>query len=281
MTMFGGQDLNNYGSWEKVVAPAGQVYYKIPGTGYIYDPTLSEQAGKTVIYVDPTPKVKEQERLRKQQEQAASPMGQAIPVVAGTAGIVGSKYAIDALGPASAQEKLAEAALKASGLGGAETTAATDAVVNGQSLISGGEASGTMGATTPGVGITPYLGAAGAGLSAYGLHNAIEANNPGAGAVSGAGLGLGLGAAAPLVGFGPLGWGALGLMALGGAGFGGALTGILGKPNTKEIQAGRFKDVGHGDLASQYASHDYFAGTGGEKSRDESLLTPDAIRVNP
>lgn len=286
MAMFGGQDLNNYAQWEKVVAPAGQVYYKIPGTGYIYDPVLSEQAGKPLVYVDPTPKLKEAERQKKLQEQAANPVNQAIPVIAGTAGIVGSKYAVDALGPVSAQDKLAEAVLKGASVEAPANTAATVTNVSTDATSAANantaaNANAATNATTEGIGVTPYLGAAGAALSAYGLHNAIEANNVGAGTLSGAGLGLGLGAAAPLVGFGPLGWGALGLMALGGAGFGAGLTSVLGKPSTKEIQAGRFKDVGHGDLAAQYANHDYFAGTGGEKSRDEKFLTADAIRVNP
>lgn len=82
--------------------------------------------------------------------------------------------------------------------------------------------------------IAPYAGLVGAGLGAYGIHNAIEADDPKAGAMSGAGLGLGLGAAAPLAGFGPLGWGALGLMALGGAGLGAGLTGALMHESTRE-----------------------------------------------
>ena len=100
-------------------------------------------------------------------------------------------------------------------------------------------AAATQGATeavAPGLGYGPYLGAAGAALGGYGLYNAIEANDPKAGALSGAGLGMGLGAAAPLLGFaGPAGWmGYAGLAALGALG-GGGLTSLLGHETTRDV----------------------------------------------
>lgn len=63
-----------------------------------------------------------------------------------------------------------------------------------------------------------------------------------------------------------------------GAGVGG-LASAFNKKTTKETQSDRWKDVGRSDL--DVVGRDYFAGTGGEKSRDESFLTPDAIRSNP
>ena len=77
--------------------------------------------------------------------------------------------------------------------------------------------------------------------------------------------------------FGPMG-AAIG----GGVGLGaGLLGGALNRKSTKEIEADRWKSIGREDLGNARKGQDYFAGTGGEKSRDERFLTPDAIRVNP
>lgn len=135
----------------------------------------------------------------------------------------------------------------------------------------------------PAMGIAPYLGAAGALAGGLGIYGATQMNDKKqaglAGGLSGAGMGVGLGMAAPLIGMGPLGWGALGAMALGGSVLGGGLGAGLAHKTTGEIQAERWGKVGHADKAQE--GFDYFAGTGGEKSRDESLLTADAIRNNP
>lgn len=87
------------------------------------------------------------------------------------------------------------------------------------------------------------------------------------------------------LGGGGLGYTAAELIAPGsgllGAGIGGVLglgAGLLNKKSTKEIQADRWKAAG---VADPNPGRDYFAGTGGEQSRDESFLTPDAIRSNP
>lgn len=96
-------------------------------------------------------------------------------------------------------------------------------------------------------GAAPYLGAAGAGLGAYGVYNATKMNDKKkaaiSGGLSGAGMGAGLAAAAPLIGLGPLGWGALGLMALGGGALGSGLGAGLAHKTTKQIQAERWKDL--------------------------------------
>lgn len=129
-------------------------------------------------------------------------------------------------------------------------TPATQTIASGASAPAGYTAVGTaadggtmiaptssLPGTPPaaGLGITPYLGLAGAGLGAYGVFNANQAGSAGQGALSGAGMGAGLGMAAPLLGLstGPLGWTALGLMALGGAGLGAGL-GALGKIGDKD-----------------------------------------------
>lgn len=109
-------------------------------------------------------------------------------------------------------------------------------------LLSGSQAAATPATTTLGAAV-PYLGAAGAGLGAYGVYDAIQNDNAGQGALSGAGMGLGLAAAAPLVGLGPVGWGAMGLMALGGAGLGGGLTSLFGHKSIAERQRERWGDL--------------------------------------
>lgn len=132
----------------------------------------------------------------------------------------------------------------------ATTTAAAPAATTAGTTTTAGVESGTA-ATTAGtapIGIAPYIGVVGAGLGAYGIHNAIQNHDPKSGMISGAGMGLGLGAAAPLVGLGPLGWGALGLMALGGAGIGGGLAKLLGHKKVKEYEQERLKGLlGLGD----------------------------------
>jgi hypothetical protein len=320
MALVGGIDYGEYGRWEKVVAPTGATYYKVPGTGYLYDPFLSNAKGRPVVFTDPRPEAAKLKKQEKMAEDAASPMGQLAPVAGAAVAPIAAKQVANWAFPTAA-EKLAEAkaakdlaALTASGAevvpaqaaiqAGAQAGAAAAAggavpiqqLSTGGMLMSDGTIAGGGGAVQAINGAssaatnapqganflgtaTPYLGAAGAALGAYGLHNAIEANDPKAAFMSGAGLAGGLGMAAPLLGFtGPVGWGLLGLAALGGAG-GLGLQQLLGQKSTKQIQAERWADVGHSDMNP--IGGDYFAGTGGEKSRDEKFLTPDAIRNNP
>ena len=103
-------DYSQYGSWEPMTAPTGQVYYKVPGTGYVYDPFLSQAKGRPVLWTNPEPAVNERNKAQKAAKQAASPLGQLTPVLGSVGGIVGAKYAIDALGPTSKLEA-AQAAL--------------------------------------------------------------------------------------------------------------------------------------------------------------------------
>jgi hypothetical protein len=100
-----------------------------------------------------------------------------------------------------------------------------------------------------GIGYAPYLGAAGAALGAYGVNQAIQANDTTAGFLSGAGLGGGLAAAAPLLGFSPVGWGVLGASALGGALFGGGAVAAFGHESTKEAQKKRWGDLAERGIA--------------------------------
>jgi len=101
-------DYTQYATWERVVAPNGAVYYRVPGSGYLLDPFLSSTRGRPVLFADPSPQVKEKEdaeserkKLIKQQEDASSPLGQLAPVAGSVAGAVATKYATDALFPAA------------------------------------------------------------------------------------------------------------------------------------------------------------------------------------
>lgn len=273
MSELGGIDFSNYGSWEAITAPTGAVYYKVPGTGYVYDPFLSASKGKPILWTNPQPSLDERRKQEKLIEQQSSPLNQILPVAGTVGGTIGANYLIDALKPEAAAANAVGDAVKVS-------NPASQAFLEGAGAASGPTGAETA-AAAPGVGIAPYLGAAGAALGGYGVYNATQMEGRrkagAAGALSGASMGAGLAAAAPLLGLGPLGWGAMGLMALGGAGLGGALGGVFGRQSTKEQQAERWQAIGK-EAPNMV---DYFAGTGGEQSRDEKFLTADAIRMNP
>lgn len=300
--MFAGVNLDEYQNWPKIQAPTGAVYYEIPGTGYVYDPVLSSAKGRPVIWTNPKPSIQAQSDAKQAQQdaidaqkKAQSPANQLLPIAGAAGGTIAANAAVNALKPATAVGLTpsgsvlmsdgsmlgagGQAAAQGAGLAGGEAAAqGVASAANGGTLMSDGSVVGA-----PGIGFAPYAGAAGALLGGMGIYNATKMKNKGkaaiAGGLSGAGMGAGLAAAAPLVGLGPLGWGALGLMALGGGGLGAALGGAFGGQSTGEIQAERWGDVGVANPNPQ--GFDYFAGTGGEQSRDEKFLTPDAIRFNP
>lgn len=99
------------------------------------------------------------------------------------------------------------------------------------------------GAGAPGLGFAPYAGVGAAALGAYGLNKAIKSGNVKSGALSGASLLGGLGAAAPLVGFGPVGWAGLGALALGGALAGGGATKLLHHESTRDFARKNTEDL--------------------------------------
>lgn len=99
-----GIDFSQYGKWEQIQAPTGAIYYVIPGTGYVYDPFLSQAKGRPVIWQNPKPSVdakkKQDDEIKKQQDQqeyANSPQGQLTPVLGGVAGLVGGTYLVNQL----------------------------------------------------------------------------------------------------------------------------------------------------------------------------------------
>jgi hypothetical protein len=296
---FPGTDYASFQNWEKVTTPNGETYYVVPGhPGYVFDPVASNATGRKVFRQNPASAIKQQEqdkanqdKLVAQQQFNSSPAGQILPIAASTGGLIAAneiiRPGVTAVGMTPQGVLMTDGTIK-----GANTLGTAAAQGSLQGSVAGVDSSGAMMPTgltgeVPGIGITPYLGAAGAGLGALGVYNATQMNDKKKGAMfgglSGAGMGMGLGMAAPLVGMGPLGWGALGGMALGGAVLGGGLGGVMAHKTTKQIQADRWANSGASPeiINAMAGGHDYFSGTGGEKSRDESMLTADAIRVNP
>lgn len=254
---FPGTDYTQYHTWKQVTMPGGQIFYEVPGnTGYVFDPVASNASGRKVFRPNPKlsiEKQKEEEaKLKKQQEQQEflqSPVGQLMPVVAGTGGLIAaheimkpSASILKDLGNGTAlmsDNTIQAIGGQAPAISGAATSSISNAAASGgiqsPGVIGASRVSGAAPAAEAGIGVTPYLGAAGAGLSAYGLYNAIDKGDTKSGALSGAGLGMGLGMAAPLAGFGPIGWGTLGLMALGGGAGGAALTKLFDHESTREL----------------------------------------------
>lgn len=255
-----GVDFSRYKEWPVVRTPSGGIYYAVPNSAFVYDPFLSQAKGKPVLYRNPTPDLEAQQQAEDErqaqldlQKQQGSPLNQILPVAAGTAGVVGGKYAIDAMtGPTAVQSLGNGTTLMSDGsvvsqatgqvVSQAAAPTAASAFMGGVSgvgpVASGSEYASMLGssgaapeivsatrvpaAEAAGAGVGPYIGAAGIPIAGYGVYEGIKHQNPAQGGLAGAGLGLSLGAAAPLLGLstGPLGWGALGLMALGGAGLG-------------------------------------------------------------
>lgn len=103
-----GTDYSQYANWKTITAPTGATYYIVPGTGYVYDPFLSGVKGRPVLFQNPTPQVEERDKAKaekdkaiKAAEEAASPMGQLLPVVGSVGGLVGANYLANALAPSA------------------------------------------------------------------------------------------------------------------------------------------------------------------------------------
>lgn len=91
-------DYSKYREWQKVTTPSGGVYYKVPGTRFVYDPFLSAARGRPVLGPDPTLSIKEKEDAKKAIEQQNSLSNQLIPVLAGTAGTLAGAWGISQIG---------------------------------------------------------------------------------------------------------------------------------------------------------------------------------------
>lgn len=133
----GGIDYSQYANWQTITAPTGATYYVVPGTGYVYDPFLSNVKGRPVLFTNPTPQVEEKNKAQAEKDaqikaakQAASPMGQILPAAAGVGGLYLANQAGGWLsGTGSAAQTAANAGTAAA------NTAATTAANTGASAI--------------------------------------------------------------------------------------------------------------------------------------------------
>lgn len=303
-------DTSNYQTWEKVVGESGNVYYIVPDApGYVYDPFLSRSKGRNIFWLNPTASKKEKEDARQSAQElqdaqidASKPVNQLIPVAGSVGGLYvanqlangGSLFGGGASAGSTAASTAASTAGSAVGGGGGLAGAAAQGAVTGGNVPPTGALSGLGSAA-------PYLGLAGAGLSAYGLYNAIKAHDRNSSILSGAGLGAGLGAAAPLLGLGPLGWGGLaGMAALGAVGgFGlNEIAGLGDKDMFKtehnrmmELQEEGFRDLPinpnplqHGQSKEELIAQAEASGNQDAiqfaKTRDENFISPEALSTH-
>ncbi len=273
---FPGTDYSSFQNWKPVQLPDGRVMYTVPSApGYVYDPVLSAARGRKVFMINPQAKLdlaqQEQEAIQKQREQqefAASPTGQLLPIAANIGGLYAANQLINAGGAAGANAALSSTGAAASG-------AASGAGV--APVLPSIEASNAVASST--------------GTAPTGLFGGVA---PMASSYGGLGALAGIGGATYLGGREALnllqGKDDKSLQGRGGRVVLGMATGGLSelarpfmmRKSTKEIEKGRWKGTGlDPEKYQQMIGKDYFAGTGGEQSRDEKFLTPDAIRFNP
>ena len=278
---FPGVDYSAYQSWQKFTTPDGQTYYVVPGNeGYIFDPVASAATGRKVFRRNPkkdfdaeAEKKRQNDELLAQQKYNQSLAGQAVPVALSTGGLIAaSQFMPGASGTNALVQAMTEGASGAGMSAGAGATTAADAALSGAGDTSISNFAGSA---------TPYLGAAGTALGAYNAYEGIKKHNPIQAGLGGAGAGLGINAMGYALG--PWGWAAMAGIPIAASLLGGGGIPGFSHKSTKEIEADRWAGTGaNPDIVNAMAGgHDYFAGTGGEKSRDEKFLTPDAIRVNP
>jgi len=116
---FPGTDYSKFLTWEKVVTPAGQVLYVVPGNpAYVYDPVASNATGRKVFRANPKQQIADEQKAkddaesaRKQQERANSPLGQVTPVGATVVGTLAANEIMKSgfgNAPAEAKDILAD-----------------------------------------------------------------------------------------------------------------------------------------------------------------------------
>lgn len=182
---FPGTDYSQFLSWQKVVTPNGQVFYVVPGNeAYVYDPVASNATGRKVFRANPSAAMSEaeeekrrQEELIKQQQFNQSPLGQLLPIGAGTAGLIAASHlaAPSAAAPLVVPGALGTAAGTAAATGalgtGAAIAPAAPAVLGVAPAATTVAPAATGLASGFGIGLGPLAGVAAAtylgGRSAY------------------------------------------------------------------------------------------------------------------
>lgn len=223
---FPGTDYSTWQSWKKITLPDGQVLYEVPGNpGYAYDPIASNATGRKVFRKNPQLQVDEYNQRQeaiKQQQFNQSPLGQIVPVAAGTGGIIAaSKFT--APGATAIKEVgngilMSDGTIKPIGDAIASNVGAAAQATNTGAQIASGEAPNILSASrvtgeTPAPGMfSPgtiggnALGAAGLALGGYEAFKGVESGNPLQAGLGGAGVGFGLNSLGYALG--PWGWAA-------------------------------------------------------------------------
>ena len=195
---FPGTDYTQFSTWKKVVTPAGQVFYVVPGNeAYVYDPVASNASGRKVFRANPTAAIakdQEAEDLKKkqinQQLQNSSPLGQALPVAYGAGGIILAnqftpaaaktatqqileQQAAQQLEKQAAQKLIEQQAAQQVTQTGAQEIApvVTEQAIGSEAAPVAAETAGSIGANAAELGVGPLAAIAGAtylgGKSAY------------------------------------------------------------------------------------------------------------------
>lgn len=283
-TPFAGLDFGQFSQWQAIRDPSGQAYYVLPGNpGYVYDPFSSAAAGRPVIYRNPMAAVAErekaiqaEEKARKDELEAQSPINQAIPAVLGTAGTLGGMYLAKDLFAPAAKEAAKEVATQTLG------EAAADAAMGGGSAMGeamgGGVVDAAAAEATPGLfpGVLANAGSMGAlPLAAIAAGTYLGGN---------AAYDMFKGRKPDLPGRVVLG------MATGGLSEVPGLLGFGSQKSTKDIEGNRWEAIGKQDLYNTKEGYD-FGSTNPEfaETRDERFLkasdiynkTPDIWANNP
>ncbi len=283
-------DVTNYQSWRKIVTPSGREGYIVPGSGLVYDPFMSRSRGQNVFFQNNQAEVDarqqaEDERRRaiKRQEEASSPLGQAIPIVGAVGGALAARAGMNYLSSPLEQAQLAiaqktlgatggqAAAGSAGGITAAPAVAAESAAplagsagssfleaaapaeaigqnADGSFMFAGDTLPAPSGFSLSGIGSAGnYLLPAAGALGAFNLLS--SENGPARGALQGAASGAAMGSY-----FGPP-----------GAILGGAIGGVAGlaesffdNPSTKEIEKkrwGNLADSGITDAQSAFLAN--------------------------
>lgn len=201
-------NYSQYQSWEAVTLPNGTVLYLVPGTGYAYDPFLSAQKGRPVLWDNPKTTLEQKQIAQKQQDEAikaqqyaSSPLGQIAPVAAAVTGPIAANALVDHFWPKApglaeqataelAKAKTAEILARSQGV--APSTAAQtftngiggiQQVIPVDTSIAGVPSTFSVGADATGAAPGSFsVGADGTGQLSLGANTSLDSTLPGAGA---------------------------------------------------------------------------------------------------
>lgn len=211
--------------------PGGQIFYEVPNQpGYVFDPVASNASGRKVFRPNPKLSIEKQQeeeaKLKKQQDQQEflqSPVGQLMPVVAGTGGLIAaheimkpSASIIKDLGNGTAlmsDNTIQAIGGKAPAISGAATSSLSNAAASGGINAAGGvgsvpygPAEGAKGFLDVGTTGGNIVGGLGVGLGGYEAFQGVKNKNPVQSGLGGVGVGLGLNQLGYALG--PWGWAA-------------------------------------------------------------------------